>query len=80
MLEEHLGHHASPRDNVCFYTLPQLLLMTNDRLQQTVKVIIYGVIKFLEGVKALRQISSDGWCVVISKGRIVQSELMLVIV
>jgi hypothetical protein len=52
----HLGHHASPRHNVSINALLCLLLMSNDGLEQAVKMLICRVILLLERLKAFGKI------------------------
>lgn len=51
--QTYFGHHASPCNYICFHPFPLLLLKSHNRLEQTVKMIIRGVIELLKGIETL---------------------------
>jgi hypothetical protein len=67
----HLGHHASPRNNLRVNLLPLLLLIGHDRLEQSVQMSVLGIIQLLKRLIALAEVSAQLRGVVILDGRII---------
>ena len=76
----HLGHHSSPCDNVRLTSRASPRLQINQGLQQTVQVVVGSVIDLLKGFKPVAQIGAYPWCIIITKGALVEIEIVLVII
>jgi len=54
--------------------------VSHDSLQQAIEMIIGGIIKLLERIKASGKVCPKHWGIVVSDGRVIQNESMPVIV
>jgi hypothetical protein len=76
----HLGHHASPRHDICVDLLTRFLLMRSNGLEETVKVFGLGIIVLDERVEAFGEICAETWSVIVLEGGVVKSKFMLCII
>ena len=63
-----LRHHAAPSDKVCCNWCAFFLLMSRYGFQQTVEMIIAGIVKLLKAFEALAEADRKGWWIIISQG------------
>ena len=54
----YLRHHATPGDEISRASRPGPLLQVDDALEETVEVVVGGVIELLEGIEAFREIGA----------------------
>jgi hypothetical protein len=52
----HLGHHASPCNNIGVYLFACLLLMSSDGLEKAIEMVISGVIQLLKSFESLGEV------------------------
>jgi len=75
-----LRHHPPPRYHLRLGLRPRLLLVRNQRPQQTVQVLVRAIVQLLELLEASAQIRADPGRVVVSQTRGVGAVAMLVVV
>ena len=75
-----LRHHPPPRYHLRLGPRPRLLLVRNQRPQQTIQVLVRAIVQFLELLEASAQIRADLGRVVVSQPRGVGAVAMLVVV
>lgn len=52
----HFSHHTTPCDNFGIDLLALLLFVSNNRLEQAIKMLVLGIIVFFKGLETSRQV------------------------
>lgn len=64
----YLGHHPPPRNDISLTLLPRIAFIGSNRLQQSIQMLVSGIIQFLKGIKATVQICRELRRIVVPQG------------
>ena len=79
-IDRYLRHHSSPCDNICRKQSTRIRFIVGQSFEQTVQVVVCGVVQLLKSIEPLGQICPKCGGVIVSKRTIIKMETVLFIV